>query len=91
MDEYIKEYDKNMKELKEMIRNLQKSMAIVEDAVTRKIPAILDGYKMHQEKQEQFEKRLDNLEQESEKHSIQIFALETVSKENSDNIAHLLS
>ena len=76
----LKEHDEDLKELKEMIKSLQEAMVIVEDAVTRKLPALFDGYKMHQEKQEQFEARLDKIEEVSEEHSIRIFALESAKK-----------
>ena len=73
IEEHLKRHDEDLKELKEMIRSLQEAMVIVEDAVTRKLPALFDGCKMHQEKQEQLEEIL-------EEHSIRIFALEAAKK-----------
>ena len=70
---------------------MQRTLLIVEDAVTNKIPALFDGYKMHQEKQEELEERVDTLENSSEKHSIRISVLESVTSENSKQLAHLLS
>ena len=78
--ETLKRHDEDLKELKEMIRSLQEAMVIVEDAVTRKLPALFDGYKMHQEKQERLEERLDKIEEVSAEHSIRIFALEAAKK-----------
>lgn len=73
IEEHLKRHDEDLKELKEMIKSLQEAMVIVEDAVTRKLPALFDGYKMHQEKQERLEEKL-------EEHSIRIFALEAAKK-----------
>ena len=87
----LKEHDEQFEELKEIIRSIQRTLLIVEDAVTNKIPALFDGYKMHQEKQEELEERVDTLENSSEKHSIRISVLESVTSENSKQLAHLLS
>ena len=78
----LAEHDKNFKELKEMIQSLQRTMLIIEDAVTNKIPALFDGYAMHQEKQEQLENKVDKIEEKVETHSIRIAALETIYSNN---------
>ncbi len=91
IDKKLKEHDKRFERIEEMIRDLQRSMLIIEDAVTNKIPALFDGYAMHQEKQEQLEERVNNLENFSETNSIRISALETITSENSKQLAQLLS
>ena len=78
----LAEHDKDIKELKEMIQSLQRTMLIIEDAVTNKIPALFDGYAMHQEKQEQLENKVDKIEEKVETHSIRIAALETIYSNN---------
>lgn len=87
----LKEHDERFERIEEMIRDLQRTMLIIEDAVTNKIPALFDGYAMHQEKQEQLEERVNNLENFSETNSIRISALETITSENSKQLAQLLS
>ena len=87
----LKEHDERFERIEEMIRGLQRSMLIIEDAVTNKIPALFDGYAMHQEKQEQLEERVNNLENFSETNSIRISALETITSEDSKQLAQLLS
>ena len=91
IDAKLQEHDEHFERIEEMIKDLQRSILIIEDAVTNKIPALFDGYAMHQEKQEQLETRVDNLENISEKHSIRISSLETTTSENSKQLAHLLS
>ena len=90
-DERFEKIEKEIAELKEMVKDLQRAMLIIEDAVTNKIPALFDGYAMHQEKQEQLEERVGTLENSSEIQSIRISALESITSENSKQLAHLLS
>ena len=84
-------YEKEMKELKEMMKSFQRTMIIVEDAVTNKIPALFDGYSMHQQKQEELEEKVENLEQVTQTHSIRIAALETISSNDAKRLSKMSS
>lgn len=72
----LNEHTKILDEHTQMLQSLQKSVAIIEDAVTNKIPALFDGYKMHQEAQERLEKRVNKVEKIAEMNAIRILALE---------------
>ncbi len=87
----LEEHDKDIKELKEMIKSLQRTMLIIEDAVTNKIPALFDGYAMHQEKQEELENKVEKIEEKVETHSIRITALEAISSNNKNRLSKISS
>lgn len=79
LDEHSKtlaEHSKILEEHTEILNSLQRSMVIIEDAVVNKIPALFDGYSMHQEKQEQLETRVEKLEEVSQMHSARLIVLE---------------
>ena len=87
----LKGHDEDIKELKEMMKSFQRTMLIVEDAVTNKIPALFDGYSMHQQKQEELEEKVENLEQVTQTHSIRIAALETISSQDQKRLSKMSS
>lgn len=89
--EAIVELQKDVKELKDMMKSFQRTMLIVEDAVTNKIPALFDGYSMHQQKQEELENKVDRLNQTVETHSIRIAALETISSNDANRLSKISS
>lgn len=72
----LDEHSKTLEEHTEILNSLQRSMVIIEDAVVNKIPALFDGYSMHQEKQEQLETRVEKLEEVSQMHSARLIVLE---------------
>ena len=87
----LKQHDEDIKELKEMMRSFQRTMLIVEDAVTNKIPALFDGYSMHQQKQEKLEGKVESLEKITQTHSIRIAALETISSNDTKRLSKMSS
>lgn len=55
---------------------VKKAVIIMEDRITREIPALFDGYSMHQEKQERQDNKLNSLNLKIEDHDIRISCLE---------------
>lgn len=72
----LEEHTVILNEHTQMLKDLQRSMLIIEDAVTNKIPALFDAYKMQQEKQEEFEQRINQVENKAEMNTVRIMALE---------------
>ena len=72
----LNEHTEILNEHTQMLKDLHRSMLVIEDAVTNKIPALFDAYKMQQEKQEEFEKRIDKIENRAEMNTVRIMALE---------------
>lgn len=69
---------KDIKELRQDHENMNRTLILIEDDTSNKIPALFDGYYFHQQHIEEDEKRLDDLENEVDEHSIRISALEQV-------------
>ncbi len=76
----IAELKQMTKENTEAIKSIQRTLVIIEDAVVNKIPALFDGYAMHQEKQVQLENRINKLEDVSQMLSLKVIALEDNSR-----------
>ena len=74
-----------------MMKSFQRTMLIIEDAVTNKIPALFDGYSMHQQKQEELEEKVESLEEITQTHSIRIAALETISSNDAKRLSKMSS
>lgn len=58
--------------------SINRTLILIEDDTSNKIPALFDGYSFHQQHLEADEKRLDVLENVVDEHSIRISALEQV-------------
>lgn len=58
--------------------SINRTLILIEDDTSNKIPALFDGYSFHQQHIEEDEKRLDVLENVVDEHSIRISALEQV-------------
>lgn len=85
LEEDVKELKEDVKELKARVAVLEKdhesinrTLILIEDDTSNKIPALFDGYSFHQQHIEEDEKRLDVLENVVDEHSIRISALEQV-------------
>lgn len=85
LEEDVKELKEDVKELKARVAALEKdhesinrTLILIEDDTSNKIPALFDGYSFHQQHIEEDEKRLDVLENVVDEHSIRISALEQV-------------
>lgn len=77
--------ENDVKELKERTTALEKdhesmhrTLLLIQDDTSNKIPALFEGYSFHQQHIEEDEKRLDVLENVVDEHSIRISALEQV-------------
>lgn len=83
--EKVEKLEEDVKELKARVAALEKdhesinrTLILIEDDTSNKIPALFDGYSFHQQHIEEDEKRLDVLENVVDEHSIRISALEQV-------------
>lgn len=83
--EKVEKLEEDVKELKARVAVLEKdhesinrTLILIEDDTSNKIPALFDGYSFHQQHIEEDEKRLDVLENVVDEHSIRISALEQV-------------
>ena len=62
--------------LKQDHESMNRTLILIEDDTSNKIPALFDGYSFQQKHIEEDEKRLDVLEKEVDNHSIRISVLE---------------
>ena len=76
LNQRTEKHEKTLDEHTQMLQDLHRSMLVIEDAVTKKKPALFDGNKMHQEMQERLEKRVDKIEKVTEMNTVRILALE---------------
>lgn len=83
--EKVEKLEEDVKELKARVTVLEKNhesmhrtLLLIQDDTSNKIPALFDGYSFHQQHIEEDEKRLDVLENVVDEHSIRISALEQV-------------
>ena len=84
--------------LKEMTRKqderyetLHRSLLIIEDKVSRELPALFDGYKINIEKTTDLEIRHNSLEENVELNSMKISNLEEISKTHDNQLSKLLA
>lgn len=75
----------------EELASIHRSLVVIEDAVTNKIPALFDAFLANQEKHEEYDKELEHLETVTQKNSIRISVLESTSKMHSKKLAKLSS
>jgi len=64
--------------MQQTMENMNKSIILIEHTLTTKIPALFDGYSMHQEKQEIQQENIDSLNVKVEEHDVRISSLEQV-------------
>ncbi len=76
MKEIVTTMQKDIKELRQDHENMNRTLILIEDDTSNKIPALFDGYSFQQKHIEEDEKRLDVLEKEVDNHSIRISVLE---------------
>lgn len=72
LDRHEQGLDKHDKRFEEM----QRTLVIIEDQVTNKIPALFDGYNANHELYKELEKRVDRLEEKENFNSLKISVLE---------------
>lgn len=89
--EKLDEHSVAISEHSEDIKSMKKSLAIIEDAVTSKIPALFDAYQANYDKNEEFDNRLSTVENISDTNSLKISILEDTSKVHTKQLAKLLS
>ena len=101
LDEHDKRFDNHENRLNSIenilnehtkdIESIKRSLAIIEDAVTNKIPALFDAIQSNMEKHEEFDNRITKLENISDTNSLKISILEDTSKIHSKQLAKLSS
>lgn len=94
VDDNSKKLDEHTRILNEHTKDLQsikRTLTIIEDAVTNKIPALFDAHQANQEKHEEFDNRITNVENISSTNSLKISILEDSSKMHSIKLAKLSS
>ena len=62
--------------MQKTMESMNRSIILIEHKVTTEIPALFDGYSMHQEKQEIHQENIDSLNVKVEEHDIRISNLE---------------
>ena len=72
LDRHEQRLDGHDKRFEEM----QRTLVIIEDQVTNKIPALFDGYNANHELYKELEKRVDRLEEKENFNSLKISVLE---------------
>lgn len=83
VDRRFEEVDKRFEELETEIKEMAKGMQVTKEAVilmeqkiSLEIPALFDGYSMHQEKQERQECEIDSINNKIASHDARISCLE---------------
>lgn len=69
-DEKLEEHDRKFEEM-------QRTLVIIEDQVTNKIPALFDGYNSNHELYEMLDKRVRELEEKENLNSVKLSILES--------------
>jgi len=87
----LDEHTKILNEHTEDLHSIKNSLAIIEDAVTNKIPALFDANQANQEKHEEFDNRITTVENVASTNSLKISILEDNSKMHSKQLSKLLS
>lgn len=87
----IDDIDALIKQHSEDIASIKKSLLLIEDAVTDKIPALFDAFMVNRQKNEEQDNNIHKLEKTSEFHSLKISILENTSKKHSEQLNRLLS
>lgn len=90
-DNFRNEVREKFNQYDEILASLQKSVLIIEDYVTNKIPALFDAYSLNQEQHHSFDEKIDSLENLTSNHSLKISVLEDTSKTHSEQLAKLTS
>lgn len=85
----LSNHDKRLDNMDETIKDIKRSLIIIEDAVTNKIPAFFDGHSSHQEHLEKNDKEIEELQMVSENHSLRLIMLEDTSKQHSQQLKNL--
>ncbi len=80
-----------LNEHSEELASIHRSLVVIEDAVTNKIPALFDAFLANQEKHEEYDKQIDHLETVTQKNSIRISVLEHTSQMHSKKFEKLSS
>lgn len=80
-----------LQNLEKDVEVLKDSVIVIENKVTTEIPALFEGYTIHQDEQKIIIERENNLELLTSEHSIRIANLEETSKEHSKKLKQLIS
>lgn len=70
------EIDERFYEITHILDVIRQSQVLLEEQIMFKIPALFDGYSMHQEKQEILEEKINSINHNVEDHDIRISILE---------------
>ena len=76
IDERFKKVDERFDEITQILDVIRQSQVLLEDQLMTKIPALFDGYSMHQQKQEFLEDNINSVNRKVEDHDIRISILE---------------
>lgn len=76
IDEKFARIDKKFDSVDHTLEVIKESLILIEDQVMFKIPALFDGYSMHQQKQEILEDSINSVNHKVEDHDIRISILE---------------
>lgn len=76
IDEFQKEANEKFDKIFHILDVIRESQILIEHQVMVKIPALFDGYSMHQQKQEILESNINSLDRKVEDHDIRLSILE---------------
>ena len=76
MEITFKKIDEKFASIDHNIEVIKESLILIEHQVMVKIPALFDGYSMHQQKQEILENNINSLDRKVEDHDIRLSILE---------------
>ena len=76
VNERLDRHEQRLNEHDKKFEEMQRTLVIIEDQVTNKIPALFDGYNANHELYKELEKRVDKLEEKESFNSLKISVLE---------------
>lgn len=76
VNERLDRHEQRLDEHDKRFEEMQRTLVIIEDQVTNKIPALFDGYNANHELYKELEKRVDRLEEKENFNSLKISVLE---------------
>lgn len=77
--------------IESILLSLQRSMLIMEDYMKNNIPALFDGYSLNQDQHNEFKRKINNLEKDTDSNSLKISILEDTTKVHSSILESLQS
>lgn len=91
MKEKWTQQDKFNNDIMNIVKDIHRSVLLTENYIHDRIPALLDAYSLNQEQHDEFDDRLNDINNRIDRHSFKINALEIKSTLHSEQLSKLNS